>query len=346
MGTAVSVVAALAAAAMFGTASVLQHDEASAEDPGGGFLRLSSIGRLVHRRRWRRAVALAAASFGMQALALSFGPLVLVQPLAATDLLFAMLLLAWRQRRRPSGGHAAHGTSRRPGHLAGNPGTGPAGDPAGPTGPAGDPVGGERRVRSLDWAGAALVAGGVAAFLALVPPGAGRSTPPAAAWTPVFGAIGGALVATLALGALVRTRPVARTALLAAAGAAVFSLVDALTKSVVGWIGAAGAGMFLQWEPYLLLVVGMLGTLLAQAAYQAGPLLVSLPVIDTVEPVGAVAIGATVFAEPLARSPGLLAVQLLAGAVAVSGIVLLDRSPRLAARATLGPPGEQPSHRP
>ena len=43
-------------------------------------------------------------------------------------------------------------------------------------------------------------------------------------------------------------------------------------------------------------------------AFQVGVLSVSLPVIDTVEPVSAVIIGATVFSESLATSPAQLSV--------------------------------------
>ncbi|MCX5317881.1 hypothetical protein OHA03_46065 [Streptomyces sp. NBC_00154] len=82
----------------------------------------------------------------------------------------------------------------------------------------------------------------------------------------------------------------------------------------------------MQWEPYALLLVGGAGLLLAQSSFQAGSLTISLPLIDTIEPIGAVLIGAAVFHERLATS-GYLAVQILGAALAVTGIVILDRSP-------------------
>jgi drug/metabolite transporter (DMT)-like permease len=42
---------------------------------------------------------LAAAAYGLQALALAFGPLALVAPVVATNLLFALPLAAWASRR-------------------------------------------------------------------------------------------------------------------------------------------------------------------------------------------------------------------------------------------------------
>ena len=75
------------------------------------------------------------------------------------------------------------------------------------------------------------------------------------------------------------------------------------------------------------MAAGILGGLFGQSTFNAGPLSLSLPIIDTVEPIFSVILAAAVFGEHLARSPGLLAFQLLGGAVATAGIVLLSHSP-------------------
>jgi hypothetical protein len=75
-----------------------------------------------------------------------------------------------------------------------------------------------------------------------------------------------------------------------------------------------------------MLAAGILGTLMSQSAFRAGALSVSLPVIDTLEPISAVVIGAWVFGERLAASPGQLAAHLAGGAVAAAGIATLSRS--------------------
>jgi hypothetical protein len=80
------------------------------------------------------------------------------------------------------------------------------------------------------------------------------------------------------------------------------------------------------WEPYALAAAGLLGALFGQSAFNAGPLSLSLPVIDTLEPVAAVVIATTVFRERLASSPGQLGLQLAGGALAVTGIAVLSRS--------------------
>lgn len=281
MTTALSVCFALGAAALFGLSSVLQQ-AAARQEHELPLVGLRVLRRLAHRPRWLFAVSLGGVSFGVQAAALAFGPLALVQPLAATDILFALPLVARRQRQS---------------------------------------------LRPRDWAAAALVVGGIAGFLSTSPPSAGSVEPALARWALVL-VTAGTLVAVMVAVALgLRGRP--RTALLAGAGGVVFATVDALTKAFVGLLGTRGAGALLGWEPYALLVAGVTGMVLAQGAYRAGSLLTSLPIIDTVEPVGAVVIAAAAFGEHLGGSAALWSAQLCAGAVAVVGIALLDRSPLL-----------------
>ena len=111
----------------------------------------------------------------------------------------------------------------------------------------------------------------------------------------------------------------------------------------------------LRWEPCALLAAGILGTLLSQSAFRAGALSVSLPVIDTLEPISTVVIGAWVFGERLAASPGQLAAQLAGGAVAAAGMATLSRSsvaametspqnPASPPPITRGKPREDPSN--
>src|SRR4051812_50012366 len=55
---------------------------------------------LAHRRKWVLGIGCDVGSFALQALALAFGPLALVQPLLVTGLLFAVpLAVRWRGRR-------------------------------------------------------------------------------------------------------------------------------------------------------------------------------------------------------------------------------------------------------
>jgi hypothetical protein len=274
----VAVAAALLAACCFAVAAVLQ--QAAAEGiPERESLRPGLIWALAHRPLWLAGIALSAFSFVIQGAALAFGPLVLVMPLASTDLLFALPLIA---RRR---------------HM---------------------------RLTRRDVTGMVCTAGGVAAFLAVLPPPAGEGRPGVWRWLPLLVVV--AACVTVLVSAGLRSSGRVRAAAYAAAAGLVFALLDALTNSAAGLFRNRGLEALGHWEPYALLLVGGAGLLLAQSAFHAGSLAISLPLIDTIEPIGAVLIGAVAFQERLATS-GYLAVQILGAALAVIGIVVLDRSP-------------------
>ena len=118
----------------------------------------------------------------------------------------------------------------------------------------------------------------------------------------------------------------------------IYAFVNAVTKSGADLLTSRGAGVLATWEPYALMAAGILSGLFGQSAFNAGPLSLSLPVIDTVEPVCSVILAAAVFHEHLARSPGLLAFQLAGGAIAAAGIALLSWSRSTRFRAGHRPP--------
>jgi len=92
-GTAIAVLAALGAAGSFGVAAALQHRQAQLA-PKSGDLSFRLLARLAGRPPWLAGIVLAAVAYGLQALALAFGPLSLVAPIVATDLLFALPVAA------------------------------------------------------------------------------------------------------------------------------------------------------------------------------------------------------------------------------------------------------------
>jgi drug/metabolite transporter (DMT)-like permease len=288
VATAIAVVAALAAACCFAFAAVIQHG--AARDTGEGRLGPGLLLALARNPRWLAGAALGGLSFAIQGLALAFGPLALVQPLAAADVLFALPMIAVLHHYRLTRG---------------------------------------------DWLGAAAVGGGIAVFLAVSPPTGGVSAPGSAAWAPVILAV--AAIAACSVLAAARVRGPARVMWLAAGAGVTFGVLDALTKSTVDLLADRGLAALLRWEPYGLLAAGLLGAFLSQSAFRAGALSVSLPVIDTLEPVSAVVIAATVFSERLAASPGQLAAQLAGGAVAAAGIAALSRSSVAAAETRPAP---------
>jgi drug/metabolite transporter (DMT)-like permease len=278
VGYAIAVVVALVAACCFAAGSLLQ--QGAARDSGVGVLSARGLLGLLRERRWLAGVALDMFSFGLQGLALAFGPLALVQPLAATDVLFALPMIAHRYRRS---------LTRR------------------------------------DIAGALTVTAGVCLFLVVSPPSGGVAVPRLTAWLPALVAV--AAIAAVSAAAALRVRGHARVVWLAAAAGIIYGLLDALTKSSVDLLADRGVtGTLAAWEPYAMIAAAIAGAAFGQSAFGAGPLSLSLPVIDTLEPVTAVLLAATVFGERLASSPALLGVQLAGGALAVTGIVLLNHS--------------------
>jgi len=95
-----AVLAALGAAVLYALASVLQQ-RAAAEQPLERALRVGLLMGLVRRRMWLAGVGADIAAFVLQFVALSYGSLVLVQPLLVSGLLFAVPLSVALDRRRP-----------------------------------------------------------------------------------------------------------------------------------------------------------------------------------------------------------------------------------------------------
>ncbi|HET7385444.1 MAG TPA: DMT family transporter [Nocardioidaceae bacterium] len=87
----IAVPAAIAAAAAFGSAGVLQHratHEAAVRKP----MQPALLADLIRIRSFRIGVLLGAAGFALQVVALRFAPLILVQPLLVTGVLFYLIL--------------------------------------------------------------------------------------------------------------------------------------------------------------------------------------------------------------------------------------------------------------
>jgi drug/metabolite transporter (DMT)-like permease len=102
IGTVTSVSAAVAAASAFGVSAVLQHRQARAT-AGDRTRWYRLLDHLARRPWWLAGILLAVAAYALAALALAFGPLTLVAPIVAMDLLFAVPLSAWWSRRPMSG---------------------------------------------------------------------------------------------------------------------------------------------------------------------------------------------------------------------------------------------------
>lgn len=95
----IAVIAALAAGCTFAVGSVLQQD-AARQAPKEMSLSWRLLVDLAHRPRWLLGIGMDVGSFALQATALGFGPIALVQPLLVTGVLFSVpLSVRWRGKR-------------------------------------------------------------------------------------------------------------------------------------------------------------------------------------------------------------------------------------------------------
>jgi hypothetical protein len=121
------------------------------------------------------------------------------------------------------------------------------------------------------------------------------------------------------------TGSVAAAALGTAAGLA-FAATAGLLKETVDVVSRDAGALLTTWPGYALVVVGGLGLLLNQLAYQAGPLRASLPAITTVNPIVSLIIGVAVFDEHFRSGAPYLAGEILGLALIAVAAVELTRS--------------------
>src|SRR5215471_11671104 len=94
-----AVALALAASVCFAVAAVTQQ-RAAARLPSQRAFEPAVLLRLIRRPAWLAGLAAVIVGFMLQAAALALGRLVVIEPVLATSLLFALALAAWRDRRR------------------------------------------------------------------------------------------------------------------------------------------------------------------------------------------------------------------------------------------------------
>lgn len=180
-----------------------------------------------------------------------------------------------------------------------------------------------KRLSAKDWLSALAVCAALATFLVVADPAAGRDNTTALAWALIVAA--GAL-GTLGLAAAGRHRPGRRRAVLLSAGAGlVYGVAAALTKTTASLLAAGPVPLFTHWQPYVLVLAGGGGMLLAQSAFQAGALDCSLPTMSVVDPVVSILIGAFAFGEKIRTGLAASSAEALALAVMVVGVWLLAR---------------------
>jgi len=174
-----------------------------------------------------------------------------------------------------------------------------------------------RAIAPREWLACLALIAGLSLLLWAESPAEGQLVVPFHRWI-----VGGALVAR-------KTRPARmKPVLLGISAAITFAMTNALLKSAVDVLSTKGILEVLDgWYLYALIGVGMVGLLLVQSAFQAGPLRLSLPALTAVEPVASSAVGVILFSEHIRSDPVAFTYEALAAALVIFGIWVLGRSP-------------------
>src|SRR5215469_12602959 len=173
------------------------------------------------------------------------------------------------------------------------------------------------------WSAALMICLGLAAFLVAASPGEGSGVADARQWLLAVGTRGLAVAALLLLAR--RGSPGRRAALFGAATAVVWSLDAAFVKQSVDVLASGGVpGLLTHWAFYAMVATGVLGTVLLQGAYAAGPLAASQSALLIVDPLASIALGAELFHEQLRTGPGYLLGAVISFAVLAAGVVMLS----------------------
>jgi len=175
-----------------------------------------------------------------------------------------------------------------------------------------------------EWVGALLLSGGVAAFIVGGQPTGGN---PDGDSLPRWVLAMGLLVLTeICIVSARKHEGAARSMLLATGAGLLFGIQDGLTRRVTKSYNGSIVDLLLNWSPYALVAIGVVGLLLAQSALEAGPLQASLPAITASEPLAGIAVGIVVFQERLRVDVTALGLEICGLVAMVGGVLLVGRS--------------------
>lgn len=177
------------------------------------------------------------------------------------------------------------------------------------------------RFHGWDWAGALLTTAGLAVFLVTSHPANGHPNVGLATWA-ILLCIAGALTGGLVVAGR-RSTPRWKAVAYGTAGGIVYGICAALTKSCAHLLSMGVVYLFQNWQPYVLLGAGVAGMVLAQSAFQAGPLDASLPTLSATDPIVSVLVGAVAFGEAIRVGVAATTVEVLSFSAIVVGIFML-----------------------
>lgn len=282
----VAVVTALVAALLFGISSVADQRSTKRVKTEKA-LSPAILLDLVKQPLWLGAIVTNVAAFALQVVALSFGSLAVVQPLLVFDLVFAVLIgrtLLFDPKMFPAGA---------------------------------------KRWDPVLFAGVGAATLGVAGFLAIGRPTAGRAN------------VGFSVLLPLALGLVVlvggclavaaknqNLRPLA----LALGCGICYGVAAFSVKLVTTEAGGGAARVLTNWPIYMLAITGPVGFILNQDAFQQGRFLAPVQaILTTTDPVISIGLSILWLGSRLQSSPAAIAGVVVSLLVMTVGIVITAR---------------------
>ena len=179
-----------------------------------------------------------------------------------------------------------------------------------------------QHVRWVEWGWATLLTAALAVFVLVGQPREGHVRPPIPAWTLALGVSVPLVVVCVAVAQRVIGR--LRAMLLAIPVAVLLGMIAVMTKICTHRFAVAGwHGLLTEPAPYVLVALAVMVTVVQQAAFHAGALQASVPIMLVGEPVVAALLGVAVLGEHLAvkgsAAPALLTavVAMVASAIAL-----------------------------
>jgi hypothetical protein len=191
------------------------------------------------------------------------------------------------------------------------------------------------------WSSALIVCVALAVFVTVAEPHGGTPAPDRSHWLSCLVTFGGVVAACALLAR--RGTPVRRAALYATASAIVFAFMATFMKAATQTLTTGGFRHMLgAWPVYGIVICGIAGSILQQAALQAGPLSVSQPLFTSVDPAVAIVLSIWIFGEHYTKSPANIIVGLASFVTLIVGVVLLTRT----APATISAAPDTRAHSP
>ena len=199
-----------------------------------------------------------------------------------------------------------------------------------------------KRVDLVTGAGVLACTAGIVGFLVIARPSAGRQTIGLIEALTLLAGFAAVLAGCLAVARWNRT---ARPLALALACGAAFAVTDFSIKCATAELGGGLANLFTHWPIYAVAVIGPIGFVLNQNAFQAGTLLAPvLAIITITDTIGDIGLAWLLLDEKLASGPAAIAGEAASLLVMTVGIVILaHRSPQAARQQDQAPRPADPT---